>query len=133
MPWIVNEPLSEIINGNHPYEKGNTALIRILDEYTEIPPYHKFERVFEYVFLDIEEETNKSITKNQGISIISALQYCLDNNINVVVHCTVGLCRSGAVVEVAEMLGFQRCRKLRMPNLLVKRILMDAAGMETYS
>jgi protein tyrosine phosphatase len=45
-----------------------------------------------------------------------------------VVHCHAGLCRSGAVVEVATMMGFTQCDKLRIPNMRVKHRMMKALG-----
>lgn len=44
------------------------------------------------------------------------------------VHCTAGICRSGAVTEVAEMLGFKYIGNHRQPNILVKKKLIKAAG-----
>ena len=50
---------------------------------------------------------------------------------NVVVHCTAGICRSGAVVEVATMMGFADCDNFRQPNLRVKHKMMKVLGL-TY-
>jgi predicted protein tyrosine phosphatase len=51
---------------------------------------------------------------------------------NVVVHCMAGICRSGAVVEVGVMMGFNDCEKYRQPNLRVKHKLMKQLGW-TYN
>ena len=44
------------------------------------------------------------------------------------VHCTAGICRSGAVVEIGSMLGFIPVEKYRQPNLRVKHYMMDVLG-----
>jgi len=48
---------------------------------------------------------------------------------NVVVHCHMGVCRSGAVAEVGVMMGFRDTEKFRIPNLMVKKKLMEQLGM----
>jgi L-serine deaminase len=50
---------------------------------------------------------------------------------NVVVHCHAGICRSGAVTEVATMMGFTATERLRIPNMLVKHKMMKVLGL-TY-
>ena len=50
---------------------------------------------------------------------------------NVLVHCHAGICRSGAVVEVGEIMGFTPTDRFRAPNLLVKHRMMKALGL-TY-
>ena len=47
---------------------------------------------------------------------------------HVVVHCHAGVCRSGAVVEVGVMMGFDDTEVFRSPNLLVKHKMMRALG-----
>jgi hypothetical protein len=55
----------------------------------------------------------------------------MDMNMNVLVHCHAGICRSGAVVEVGTMLGFTATERFRMPNLRVKHKMMKVLGL-TY-
>jgi len=50
---------------------------------------------------------------------------------NVVVHCHAGICRSGAVTEVATMMGFTATDRFRQPNLRVKHKMMKVLGL-TY-
>ena len=52
------------------------------------------------------------------------MRRALDKHMNVVVHCHAGICRSGAVVEVAEMMGFTPTDRYRQPNLRVKHKMM---------
>ena len=54
-----------------------------------------------------------------------------ENAMNVVVHCHAGICRSGAVVEVATMMGFTATDRYRQPNLRVKSKMMKVLG-HTY-
>lgn len=47
---------------------------------------------------------------------------------NVIVHCHMGICRSGAVAAVGVMMGFNDVGSHRIPNLLVKHRMMAALG-----
>jgi len=47
---------------------------------------------------------------------------------NVIVHCHAGICRSGAVVEVASMMGFTPTDRYRQPNMRVKQKMMKVLG-----
>jgi predicted protein tyrosine phosphatase len=67
-------------------------------------------------------------SQEQANELVRLLQYALENRMNVVVHCTAGICRSGAVTEVGIMLGFNDTEKFRSPNLLVKHRMMKALG-----
>jgi len=40
-------------------------------------------------------------------------------------HCVAGVCRSGAVAEVGTMLGFTDTETFRIPNVMVKRKLIQ--------
>jgi predicted protein tyrosine phosphatase len=52
----------------------------------------------------------------------------MENRMNVVVHCTAGLCRSGAVAEVGIMMGFDDTERTRIPNIRVKHRMMKVLG-----
>ena len=84
-------------------------------------------------FLDLEENQmpeaeELKITYEDAEKIIKFLQDALDNDYNVIVHCTAGVCRSGAVAEVGTMMGFRDTGTYRQPNLMVKRYLMKVLG-----
>jgi Tat protein secretion system quality control protein TatD with DNase activity len=64
----------------------------------------------------------------QADELVRLLRHALDNQMNVVVHCFAGICRSGAVCEVGVMMGFQDTGRFRSPNLLVKHQMMKALG-----
>ena len=47
---------------------------------------------------------------------------------NVIVHCTAGICRSGAVTEIGVQMGFDDVGRYRQPNLLVKHKMSKVLG-----
>ena len=125
-----------MFHGHH-YDAGdNSMLIRIQDPATEFGRIkHNFKEVYEFEFLDAEDddgfEDECKISDDQAKEIIGLLRRAIDNRMNVVVHCHAGICRSGAVVEVATMMGFTPADRYRQPNLRVKRKLMQVLGL-TY-
>lgn len=134
--FIENASKSDVFHGHH-YDAGdNSMLIRIQDPATEFGKIkHNFKEVYEFEFLDAEDddgfEDECKISDDQARDIIGLLQRAIDNRMNVVVHCHAGICRSGAVVEVATMMGFTPAERYRQPNLRVKRKLMQVLGL-TY-
>lgn len=109
------------------------VLIRIVDPaYEPEPPKHKFDSEVVFEFLDLDSDEGElgqwAITDEQAAEIVAALKHCASNGLNVVVHCMAGLCRSGAVAEVGVAMGFDDAGKTRIPNVLVKRKLMNALG-----
>jgi len=138
-PWIENISLEDVKKGYHHDAGDNSMLIQIVDPGVEFPtPKYKFKRVSQYFFLDVEDRDipgaifDAAITDADAIGIAEDLKYALANNMNVIVHCHMGVCRSGAVAEVGVMLGFQDTEKYRIPNTMVKRKLMEYFGM-TYT
>ena len=145
MPWIENIPLENVAKGQHHDCGPNSMLIQISDHDMAFPtPKYTFKEVHQFTFLDIEEDgiTNTSsgmidlsefaITDTQAIELVCLLQQAMENRMNVVVHCHAGICRSGAVAEVGVMMGFGDCERFRIPNLLVKRKMMQVLGW-TYN
>ena len=146
-PFIQNVSRRCIELGNHLIGRQNysisslsttvlqdTVLISISDPAQEPPiPYYSFETSLYLNFLDLEENQlpeaeEFKITYEDAEKIIKFLQDALDNGYNVIVHCTAGVCRSGAVAEVGTMLGFKDTGAYRQPNLMVKRYLMKVLG-----
>ena len=142
-PWIENISLADACKGYH-YDAGfNSMLIQIVDPDTEFPkPLHTFREVYQFKFLDIEDPVyvnplstefdvkhTDAITNEDAKGIAEALSFALSQGMNVVVHCHAGVCRSGAVAEVGVMLGFLDTEKFRVPNLMVKKKLMEQLGM----
>lgn len=131
MPFITNVSRFDITQGWHEDAGTNSVLIQIIDEREGVPvPKYDFREVHQFIFDDVEDEDNpEAITDLQAEEIAAILVEAYGNNSNVVVHCHAGICRSGAVVEVGLMLGFNEPDRLRLPNVLVKKKLMKALGM----
>ena len=134
--FIENVSMSDAILGRH-YDAGtNSMLIRIQDPATEFRPVKfLFKYVEEFEFLDAEDadgfDDDFKISDAQAQKLVTLLKFAIDMHVNVVVHCHAGICRSGAVVEVASILGFTPVEKLRIPNIRVKHRMMKALGL-TY-
>ena len=146
-PFIQNVSRRCIELGNHLIGEDNwysditkvrylrdTVLISISDPDQQPPiPYYSFKTSLYLDFLDLEENQmpeaeSLKISYEDAEKIIKFLQDALDNGYNVVVHCTAGVCRSGAVAEVGTMMGFRETGAYRQPNLMVKRYLMKVLG-----
>lgn len=131
--FIENVAASDVTTGFH-YDAGpNAMLISITDPAGWKPtPKQKFKEVHEFEFLDAEDDDGFpdecKIQDKQAEQIIALLKHALENRMNVVVHCFAGICRSGAVVEVATMMGFTPTDRYRQPNLRVKHKLMKVLG-----
>jgi len=132
MPKIENCSWPDFQQGNHRLSPINTVAIQIVDP-CDVPP-EPAEDVFterhSFEFLDADEPTQffpeeALISDAQAERIADVLRRALAFDQDVLVHCVVGVCRSGAVVEVAEMIGFDECSRYRQPNVRVKRKLME--------
>lgn len=133
MSWIQNISLDAIKKGHHNNVGQNSMLIQIVDPCTEFPtPKYLFKEVRQYEFLDVELANDVgfefAITQDQADSLVADLQYALNNNMDVVVHCHAGICRSGAVAEIGVMMGFQDTKTIRIPNMRVKSFMMKKLG-----
>jgi predicted protein tyrosine phosphatase len=134
--FIENVSKSDVFNGHH-YDAGeNSMLIRIQDPATEFGKVkYPFKEVYEFEFLDAEDPDGFpdecKIQDEQAEQIVDLLKRALEKRMNVVVHCHAGICRSGAVVEVATMMGFTPSDRFRQPNLRVKHKMMKVLGL-TY-
>lgn len=134
---IENCSLVDVKRGDHTDFGLNTILIQITDPAMEPPiPSKNFHSVFQYEFLDIDDSDIEkdgnmeefAINDNQANELVELLRFAQEKELNVIVHCHAGVCRSGAVVEVAEMMGFQPTNRFRAPNLRVKHRMMKALG-----
>lgn len=137
MPFIQNVGKFDAISGRHQNPGGNSMLIQIMDPASEFPrTKHTFKEVHQFEFLDVERDDRVfeecwRISDDQAIEIVRLLNRALENDMNVIVHCHMGICRSGAVAEVGVMMGFRDTDTFRQPNLLVKHKLMRVLGL-TY-
>jgi predicted protein tyrosine phosphatase len=131
--WIENVSWDDCKHGRH-YDAGpNAMLIQIADPATFFPdPHFNFKEAHRFEFLDAEDgdgfDEDFKISDEQAAEIVALLQRALEKSMNVVVHCHAGICRSGAVVEVASMMGFTPTERLRIPNMRVKHKMMKVLG-----
>lgn len=134
--WIENVSKSDIILGHHIDAGPNAMLIQIMDPAEGFPtPKHEFKETHQFEFLDAEDKDGFpdecKISDEQATELVRLLEHALEKSMNVVVHCHAGICRSGAVVEVASMMGFTPGERYRQPNLRVKHKMMKVLGL-TY-
>lgn len=129
--FIENASRFDVTTGFHADAGENSMLIQISDLLSEHPtPKMKFKEVHGFHFEDIEEDEEWAISDEQAKAIADLLRKAYNTNMNVIVHCHAGICRSGAVVECGIMIGFNPPDRLRLPNSLVKRKIMKALGIE---
>lgn len=138
MPWIENVSWDDVKNGWHTDMGANSMLIQISDPASFFPePKHNFTSVHQFEFLDAEDSDIERygeeplISDWQAMCIVELLRHALTNHMNVLVHCHAGICRSGAIVEVGEIMGFTPTDRYRQPNLRVKHKMMKVLGL-TY-
>jgi predicted protein tyrosine phosphatase len=134
---IENVAWDYVKNGWHTDMGENSMLIQISDPATFFPtPLKKFKEIHQFEFLDAEDndgfDEDFKISDAQAEKLVALLQHAYANHMNVLVHCHAGICRSGAVVEVATMMGFTATDRLRIPNLRVKHKMMRVLGW-TYN
>ena len=134
MPWIENVAKVDVVTGGHHAAGENSMLIGINDP-AGWPPtaQHQFKERHNFEFLDIELtdfalDEEMRCSQAQANELVRLLQHALANRMNVVVHCHMGVCRSGAVAELGVMMGFDDVGRWRSPNLLVKHRMMSALG-----
>ena len=100
-------------------------------------PAKNFHSIFQFEFLDVDDSDiakhdgefeEFAINDTQAQELVDILKFAQEKELNVLVHCVAGVCRSGAVVEVGEMMGFEPTNRFRAPNLRVKHRMMKALG-----
>jgi predicted protein tyrosine phosphatase len=131
MPWIENIAAIDVTKRHHHEAGENSMLISITDPAGWRPEaMHKFKERHDFEFLDADDGFPEEclISDAQAAEIVGLLQHAMTNNMNVVVHCTAGLCRSGAVAEVGIMMGFGDTERTRIPNIRVKHRMMKVLG-----
>ena len=133
MSLIVNANRQEISNGSTlGLDPDRTIVIQIVDPASFFPQASAFVSQIRLQFDDVEEEEDQAIQPWQAEIILNTLRAARAADLNVVVHCHAGLCRSGAVVEFAlRHLDFQlHQNRERIPNQLVLRRLEAAHGVD---
>jgi protein-tyrosine phosphatase len=125
--WIENVAAIDVTKRHHHEAGENSMLISITDPAGWRPEaMHTFKERHNFEFLDADSGFPEEclISDAQAAEIVRLLQHAQANNMNVVVHCTAGLCRSGAVAEVGVMMGFGDTERTRIPNIRVKHKMM---------
>ncbi len=132
MPFIQNIRYEAICRGEHLDPSENSMLIQIIDPGFSSPwPRFKFKEVHKFEFYDWDYEDEDSITDEQAEELVKLLKHALTNDMNVIVHCSAGICRSGAVTEIGVIMGFRDVGSHRIPNLRVKSKMMNLIS-DTY-
>ena len=134
--WIGNVSRDAVASGIHSDLGTHCMLIQITDPAGSFPrPMHKFAETHQFEFLDAEDEDGfpdeAKCSDQQAQQLVELLRRAYASHMNVLVHCHAGICRSGAVVEVATLMGFTATERWRQPNLRVKHRMMRVMGM-TY-
>ena len=134
MAFIQNVSYMAFVEGSHRDPGENAIAIQILSKerddfgfsgsFVEFPvsPY-EFHEVHRYLIDDTYSED--CIDHKDAVDIVSVLQKAYSNNWNVIVHCAAGVSRSGAVCEVGTIMGFDDPRTLRIPNVVIKKKLLE--------
>jgi predicted protein tyrosine phosphatase len=135
MPFIQNAAADDMNKAFHKDPGPRSMLIQIMDTATSWWPEakHDFMESHRFEFLDIEEtdtifDEECRISDVQAGQLVALLQRALDNDMNVIVHCYAGICRSGAVAEIGIKMGFDDTDRFRSPNVLVKHKMMKVLG-----
>lgn len=132
--FIENVAAADIPQSFHHDPGPNSMLIQIADPASWFPtPKHTFKETYRFEFLDVEkddqvDDEEMRCSQTQAEQLVQLLQRAKENQMNVIVHCFAGICRSGAVCEVGVMLGFEDTGRYRQPNLLVKHQMMQYLG-----
>lgn len=139
MPKIENCSRRQILDGTHKLDSNGSILISIVDPDHEyiIPKFDNFKEIYRFKFWDFdvncpEEKRSELFNSEMAKQIINILMANFNNNINIIIHCSAGICRSGAITEIGSIIGFDPVHNNRMPNLLVKRLLMEQLNLIMY-
>lgn len=135
MPFIQNVSRKEAVHSAHVDPGEGAFLISINDpDLGPIDPKFAFHETLALFFLDVEESEEKHApTAEDAEKILAFLRKAKEQNRNVIVHCTAGVCRSGAVVEAGVVMGFDDTGRWRSPNLLLKGLLLQRITEEDIS
>lgn len=142
MPLAINYSMSDIEKGLHCLPSTPTVLIQIqnYDCKQFIEPKYKsyFTNIFRFNFDDEEDVTQKGvITEAQSARLAKIITQAYQSSQNIFVHCHAGICRSGAIVEVCKLIGFETddlgekyglIVNRRIPNVLVFNKLRKQLG-----
>jgi predicted protein tyrosine phosphatase len=133
--FIENISFLDIGTGRHTTPRPDKSLlIQIVNPAMEFPtPAKTFSRIEQFAFYDVEDNDplfeEWGFTQADAARMATLLKEAYEGDMDVIVHCVAGICRSGAVVEVATMIGFPDSLFYRNPNATVKTMLMRALNL----
>lgn len=135
MPWIENVSMKNAARAFHHHCEPNAMMIRIHDPaFVPLPLIRpdRFREIHSFEFLDIEDTEGDmgefAPRPEHAKELVRLLRHALEKRMNVVVHCHAGLCRSGAVAEIGTMMGFDEVHTRRIPNTLLKTLMLKELG-----
>lgn len=132
MPFISNVSKDNVSRGH--YAKSDNMLMIRIDHDNDFPPVMgSIPKHVEYFnFLDIDQYdkdlTGGLFSKADCERIVNIFKKCIEEDMDIVVHCLMGVSRSGAIADVASSLGFNITRdsQYRIPNAYIRSKLLDA-------
>lgn len=140
MPKIENCPQFAVEKGTHVISPRDSILIQITDPDSDfVVPYFapSFKSIYKFRFYDVtsplwgNNRLLEPITQDQADYLVRILEFALEKEYNVIVHCAAGICRSGAVTEVGVIMGFEAVHDNRLPNVEVKSKMLRVLN-ESY-
>lgn len=128
MPYIENISLRQVVKGDHWNKGQDSVLIQIINPGSEFPkPAVKFSEVYQFEVLDAEDRDNfpdeAKFSKEQAAEIVAILIKALEAELNVTVHCHMGVSRSGAVALIGSFIGFHLRTRNQIPNFRMQKLL----------
>lgn len=132
MLYVQNVSFDDVKKLKYNNDCSNTLLISITDNDMQYPVDlgKGFWSAVYYQFLDVDgPQYKQGISEAQAKGIIEWLKFAQRHNKDILVHCMMGVNRSGAVREVAEILGFKVIGQKQGYNAYVKTKLIQAAGL----
>lgn len=141
MPYVTNLSMSDVVQGRFPdWANQNTVLIQIQDvdhaptaRFANVKKRSRFVSVYQFRFDDVDNYTVKyytPITDDQAEDLARIIKHAKENNLNIVVHCHAGLCRSGAIKTLCVRYGFEDIdNKDAFPNALVMKKVGNLLGI----
>lgn len=129
--YIENVSYADIQKGAHFNKGSESVLIQIINpgHYNGFPkPKQDFLEVHQFEIFDAGDHDegfpeDALFTREQAAAIMKILIAALDQGKNVVVHCHMGISRSGAVAIVGSFIGFQLRHNGQMPNRRMQKFL----------
>lgn len=131
MLYIENCPQIAVERGTHQLPSHHSILVQITDPGSDFvtPKFDDYAAIHRFKFYDVTEPLYcrgliEPITQDQADELVEILLNAMECRYNVIVHCAAGICRSGAVTEVGEIIGFVPVHNNRVPNVEVKNKML---------